>query len=227
MTADHVLELAAGGRELSSCTARGPQISAEMERRGLDVRFVGGRRVTTPAGLDVVRESLAAVNAALCRRDRPAGARPDGRRDRPARAGRCRRSGSSATRRRRARRRARRARRGRNSRSWPRSPRGRSTSTPTRPPRRSPSGSGADRILFLSDVPGLLLDGAVAASVGADEADRLLGDGRARGRHRAEARGRRARRPARRAGAHRRDGGARVTRDHRKRPCSRPTRAPT
>jgi acetylglutamate kinase len=44
----------------------GPQITAEMERRGLEVRFVDGRRVTTRAGLDVVRESLAEVNAALC-----------------------------------------------------------------------------------------------------------------------------------------------------------------
>lgn len=44
----------------------GPQISAEMQRRGLPVEFVGGRRVTTPEGLEVVRESFAAVNAALC-----------------------------------------------------------------------------------------------------------------------------------------------------------------
>jgi acetylglutamate kinase len=44
----------------------GPQISAEMQRRGLDVQFVGGRRVTTAAGLQIVRESFAAVNAALC-----------------------------------------------------------------------------------------------------------------------------------------------------------------
>jgi acetylglutamate kinase len=44
----------------------GPQISAEMERRGLEVRFVGGRRVTTPEALEVVRESLAEVNAAVC-----------------------------------------------------------------------------------------------------------------------------------------------------------------
>jgi acetylglutamate kinase len=44
----------------------GPQISAEMERRGLPVRFVGGRRVTSAAALDVVRESMAAVNGALC-----------------------------------------------------------------------------------------------------------------------------------------------------------------
>ncbi len=44
----------------------GPQISAEMERRGIPIDFVGGRRVTTAAGLEVVRESLAAVNVAIC-----------------------------------------------------------------------------------------------------------------------------------------------------------------
>jgi len=44
----------------------GPQISAEMERRGLEVQFVGGRRVTSKAALAVVRESLGEVNAALC-----------------------------------------------------------------------------------------------------------------------------------------------------------------
>jgi len=44
----------------------GPQISAEMERRGLVVQFVGGRRVTTKAGIDVVRSSMAEVNAKLC-----------------------------------------------------------------------------------------------------------------------------------------------------------------
>jgi len=44
----------------------GPQITAELERRGLEVLFVGGRRVTTPAVLSVVCESLAAVNAAVC-----------------------------------------------------------------------------------------------------------------------------------------------------------------
>jgi acetylglutamate kinase len=37
-----------------------------MERRGLDVQFVGGRRVTSKEALEVVRESMADVNAALC-----------------------------------------------------------------------------------------------------------------------------------------------------------------
>jgi acetylglutamate kinase len=44
----------------------GPQISAEMERRGLEVQFVGGRRVTSKETLEVVRESFAEVNDALC-----------------------------------------------------------------------------------------------------------------------------------------------------------------
>jgi acetylglutamate kinase len=44
----------------------GPQISAEMERRGLDVQFVRGRRYTSPETLEVVRESMLAVNATLC-----------------------------------------------------------------------------------------------------------------------------------------------------------------
>jgi acetylglutamate kinase len=44
----------------------GPQISAEMERRGLEVRFVDGRRVTTREGIEVVRELLVAVNGRIC-----------------------------------------------------------------------------------------------------------------------------------------------------------------
>ncbi|HUJ54588.1 MAG TPA: hypothetical protein VLW49_01225 [Gaiellaceae bacterium] len=45
----------------------GPQITEEMERRGLEPRFVGGRRVTTPEVLEIVRESFAAVSAEVCR----------------------------------------------------------------------------------------------------------------------------------------------------------------
>jgi len=44
----------------------GPQITEEMARRGLTPTFVGGRRVTTREVLEVVRESFAAVNAAVC-----------------------------------------------------------------------------------------------------------------------------------------------------------------
>jgi acetylglutamate kinase len=44
----------------------GPQISAALARRGLRVTFVRGRRVTDDSALAVVRETLLAVNAALC-----------------------------------------------------------------------------------------------------------------------------------------------------------------
>lgn len=44
----------------------GQQISAELERAGLEVRFVDGRRVTSSAALEVVRSSFAAVNADVC-----------------------------------------------------------------------------------------------------------------------------------------------------------------
>lgn len=58
--------LAAGGHEICVVHGAGPQISAEMERQGLPVEFVRGRRVTSPAALRIVRESLAAVNKELC-----------------------------------------------------------------------------------------------------------------------------------------------------------------
>jgi acetylglutamate kinase len=61
-----VRELRELGQDVVVVHGAGPQISEEMARRGLEVRFVGGRRVTTPGALEVVRESLAAVNAALC-----------------------------------------------------------------------------------------------------------------------------------------------------------------
>lgn len=56
----------AAGHEACVVHGAGPQISAEMERRGLPVEFVGGRRVTSPAALEVVRESLVSVNRRLC-----------------------------------------------------------------------------------------------------------------------------------------------------------------
>ena len=44
----------------------GAQITAEMQRAGIPVRFVGGRRVTTAEALEVVRRSFAEVGATLC-----------------------------------------------------------------------------------------------------------------------------------------------------------------
>jgi acetylglutamate kinase len=61
-----VQELRADGYDVCVVHGAGPQISDEMARRGLEVRFVGGRRVTTPEALAVVRESFRAVNETLC-----------------------------------------------------------------------------------------------------------------------------------------------------------------
>jgi acetylglutamate kinase len=66
VAATGILELAGAGNEVCVVHGAGPQITAEMDRRALPVEFVGGRRVTTPVVLTVVRESLAAVNAELC-----------------------------------------------------------------------------------------------------------------------------------------------------------------
>jgi acetylglutamate kinase len=65
-SATHVLDLAASGHEVCVVHGAGPQISREMERAGVPVEFIGGRRVTTAVGIEIVRASLAAVNAALC-----------------------------------------------------------------------------------------------------------------------------------------------------------------
>jgi acetylglutamate kinase len=64
-SAQAVLALAAE-QDVVVVHGAGPQITEEMERFGIPVEFVGGRRVTTEAGLAVVRSSLAAVNRALC-----------------------------------------------------------------------------------------------------------------------------------------------------------------
>jgi acetylglutamate kinase len=61
-----VRPFAAAGNPVVVVHGAGPQISAEMERRGLPVEFVGGRRVTSPEALAVVRASMAGVNADVC-----------------------------------------------------------------------------------------------------------------------------------------------------------------
>jgi acetylglutamate kinase len=64
-SAGMVIELA---RDNQVCVVHGagPQISLEMERAGVPVVFVDGRRMTTREGIAIVRSSLAAVNEALC-----------------------------------------------------------------------------------------------------------------------------------------------------------------
>ena len=61
-----VAALADAGHEVCVVHGAGQQISAEMERFGLPVEFVGGRRVTSRAALVLVRRSLVSVNEALC-----------------------------------------------------------------------------------------------------------------------------------------------------------------
>lgn len=53
------------GDEVVVVHGAGPQITAELEARGIPVRFVRGRRFTDPATLAVVRASLHAVGAEL------------------------------------------------------------------------------------------------------------------------------------------------------------------
>ena len=64
--AEAVAGLVATGEAVCVVHGAGPQITDEMTRRNLVVQFVGGRRVTTPEVLEVVRESFTSVNAAVC-----------------------------------------------------------------------------------------------------------------------------------------------------------------
>jgi acetylglutamate kinase len=65
-SASRILGLAEEGHDVVVVHGAGPQITDEMRRRGIPVAFVAGRRRTSLAGLEVVRESLEAVNAELC-----------------------------------------------------------------------------------------------------------------------------------------------------------------
>ena len=65
-SADRILGLREEGHEIIVVHGAGPQITDEMKRRGIQVEFVNGRRRTTRAALEVVRESLVAVNTELC-----------------------------------------------------------------------------------------------------------------------------------------------------------------
>jgi acetylglutamate kinase len=65
-SADRILGLCEEGHEVVVVHGAGPQITDEMQRRGIPVEFVNGRRRTSRAGLEVVRESMETVNAELC-----------------------------------------------------------------------------------------------------------------------------------------------------------------
>jgi len=168
------------GAELVVVHGAGPQISEELRSLGLAVEFVDGRRVTTVEALAVVRASLLTVGAELCRALGPLALHLAGDE-----------IGLVAT-------------------PLPHlgevgAP------LPTRPeaieaalaagriPVVTPIAVGplnvnadeaaaalavgldADRILFVSDVPGVLVGGAVAARIAGPEADRLLSGGELEG----------------------------------------------
>jgi acetylglutamate kinase len=171
------LSLHAEGHDVCVVHGAGTQISAEMTRRGLDVAFVEGRRVTTGPALEVVRESLARVNATLCAAigalavglmGDEVGLRAthvpelgfvgDPVPSRPEAVVRALDTGRIPV---------------------------------VAPLAEGPlnvnadeaavalaAGLGAARILFITDVPGVLMDGRVVSSIAADEADTLLEAGR-------------------------------------------------
>ena len=154
----------------------GPQITAEMELRGIAPVFVRGRRITTPDALEVVVESLLAVNAEVCAAVGPRAVSLRGDEiglratvvEELGLVGDPEPSAPAAIREALA-----------------------AGKVPVVVPLAAGPlnvnadeaaaalavGLGAERILFVSDVPGVLLDGAVATVLSADEAEAGLGEG--------------------------------------------------
>lgn len=66
VAACEVAALRADGAEVVVVHGAGPQITAELERRGIAPAFVDGRRVTTPEVLEVVRASFDDVGREVC-----------------------------------------------------------------------------------------------------------------------------------------------------------------
>jgi acetylglutamate kinase len=168
-----VLEQHAAGNEVVVVHGAGPQITEELRGRGLGTRFVAGRRYTDAATLAVVRESLVAVGAELSALLGPTAvqlvgdeigleATPMPELGLVGRPLPCRPAAVVAA------------------------------LADGRLPVVTPiavgplnvnadeaaaalaAGVGAQRLLFVSDVPGVLLDGAVASELHADHADELL-----------------------------------------------------
>jgi acetylglutamate kinase len=177
---DEVRALADAGDEVCVVHGAGPQISAEMERRGLRVEFVGGRRVTTPEALEVVRESFAEVNAALVE---ALGANAVGLMGDEAGVeaehvpelglvGEARPSAPKEI--------VRLLDEGRIPVVAPLA-RGPLNVNGDEAAGALAVGLHADRLVFFTDVPGVFLDGEVAARISADEAERLLAAGRFEG----------------------------------------------
>jgi acetylglutamate kinase len=170
------LGLAAEGHEVCVVHGAGPQISAELRRRGLEIAFVGGRRVTSEAALEVVCESLAAVNEALCAAigPRAVGLSGDEIGLRARRVAELGRVGDPVP---------------------SRAPAVEAALASRRIPVVAPLaagplnvnademaaalaiGLGADRLLFVTDVDGVLLEGRVLCAIGVENAESLLATG--------------------------------------------------
>jgi acetylglutamate kinase len=175
-SASRALELHAAGVEVVVVHGAGPQISDELRRRGIPVEFVRGRRVTSEAALDVVRESLRLVGVRMASELGPLAvpllgdeigleARPLPTLGRVGEALPCRPAAIEAA------------------------------LAAGRIPVVAPIavgplnvnadeaasalaiGLGADRIVFVTDVPGVLVEGALAERIEAVHADRLLAEG--------------------------------------------------
>jgi len=178
--AAEALALREAGHDVVVVHGAGPQISAELERREIPVRFVNGRRVTSADVLEVVREALLDVNAEVCAAIGPdavglvgdeIGLRaeqveelglvgdplpfaPDAV-ERALAAGFVPVVAPLAT----------------------HPVLGSLNVNADEAAAALAVGLGADRIVFLSDVPGVLVDGDVVAALPVADADRMLGDG--------------------------------------------------
>jgi acetylglutamate kinase len=178
--AGRVLGLVADGHEVSVVHGAGTQISAEMKRYGLPVEFVNGRRRTSAAALVLVRRSLATVNRALCTALGPRalgllgdeiglaatpvpelGLVGDPLPCRPAAVESALAAGLIPV-------------------IAPLAV-GPLNVNADEAAAALAVGLGADRIVFVSDVAGVLLDGSVAPAIAAGEADRLLAQGELEG----------------------------------------------
>ena len=168
-----VRERRAAGDDVVVVHGAGPQITAELRARGLQTRFVNGRRFTDPATLAVVRESLIALGAEVSAALGPAAVQLVGdeigleavRVPELGLVGRPLAGRPAAV---------------------------EAALAVGRIPVVTPiavgplnvnadeaaaalaSGLGADRLLFVSDVPGVLVDGVVADELHVDDADELL-----------------------------------------------------
>lgn len=176
VSARRALELHTAGHEVVVVHGAGPQITAELHERGIPAIFVRGRRFTDPATLAFVRASLVAVGAELSAALGPAALHLVGD-EIGLRAQRVPELGFVGE------------------------------PVPSRPaaveqaleqdriPVVTPIavgplnvnadeaatalavGLGADRVAFVSDVPGVYLEGAVVGRLHADDADALLDSG--------------------------------------------------